>query len=391
MTASEDAATSAPSLSIVAPGPGARLEVGGTILLNFTRAYAPGLHVAGEVRLDGMRVATFLRALDNGNSTYVTVTLDAANVTSFGMRSLDASAWTERDAAVDAPAIPVDVEPFDAAPYLENVSARYDWNTTEYILEGRVLDNDSATVNVTFSAQNATTTSAAYAPGWFELRAQGADIPGRHTITLVADDGLKSTRMTLLVTIANQAPVVTITSVRHEIGGHILVDGTVSDPDGAVRFVIVGTGYASMPVTPTGGAFHADVVGSLPLGNISVSAVAIDNNNTKGAANQTFLVEAIHATVVDRVFTTGRGAATDESWSSLPQAAEATISFDATPAAAGLATLRSTGEQIGDPYVVSFGNATYGGQSWGYGEVLDLQYVLGPFSSLRVVVEGDFL
>lgn len=381
------------SLSIQLPGPGARVEPGESITLVYTRpGMAPGAHVAGEVRLDGALLATFDEPA-TGNVTEVRIVMAFPNGTSFGDHALEALAWTGSERAVGAGLI-VDVEPVDAPPVLRNVSVVYDLAARTFRMRGVVEDVDdplvlvSASVGANASRENDTLVSGRA----FAYDFAYPDVPGTYAWRVLAVDHVgKIALASGSALIENQAPTIEVSTARHELGGYVVVEGKVSDPDGRVTNLTVNKDKVGIQEN---GTFRYVYAGQLAVGPFQLDVVAWDNLGGRAEAFTVLDVAPIHATVYDRIIAPGlRGAETNGQQVQLPQSVGATLQVLAQ--GAGTAVMRmpivvsgNVSEMVVWPTVGPMSN---GNTSWNYGSWVDIQWAAGPGSRVEIRIEGDFL
>lgn len=331
------AAASPPSLSWVSPTEGGRVEPNGTVTLLYVHDGGTGA-VAGEARLDGQRVGTFVVDA-TGNSTFVTFRIDASGIP-LGTHTFEASAWTARDAAVDAPPIDVDLVAYDARPTLAWVNGTYDFDAGAFVVTGHVDDPDGPTLNLALQVQGIGSVNQSGAPADFTLALPAPATQRAYNATLLYDDGVKGGATSFVLRVPNRPPTLSVTNVSHELGGRLVVTGLTDDADGRVVAVQLATPYGVASTTPRNGTFRVEVTGFLAAGSVPGVVRALDNQGASTFANVTFDVVALHGKAYERNASLGLGASVEAGATApLPVVRNATLSLRTTGSVEGVAVV----------------------------------------------------
>lgn len=309
------ASASSATATIVSPSAGDTIRANATVRIHYAGYSSNATNLSVELLLDGASAGGGSRPIGGNpsNGTTFNVTLVSANFSS-GSHALSARVWTALDAPVDTPAVSIVL---DKPPVVSVVNSTYDLDARRLVVEASVTDDGGAPSIRLSSGPNSTNASF---QGTQTIVLPAARGPGNYTAFLNATDGLdQTTRVSWQYVVLDREAFLSFTNVQYQLGGHLLLQGNVSDPDGRVSIRVetpLGSGdavvsnnstrwSASVPVTPQLGTFHGTIRSKDPWG---------------GTTDRTFqfTIGGPNVTVYERTISTQVGAHAENSYVTIP-------------------------------------------------------------------------
>ena len=275
--------TTAPSLTITAPAPGATLGSSFTVLGNASDN-ASGLRVSAS--LDGGAAKTQVFS-GTGGAFSLPFTNVSAGAHTLVITATDSSGLTTTRTISFTGSGAGSVD--SSKPVLNLLTPTAGVSLTNPVLiSGTATDN--ALAQVTYSVDGGTEQSIPVTAGLFNA---SVTLPaGTHTLTVNADDtsGNRSSQ-SVGVTVTGgaggggggsgdtQGPVLTVTSPLggSNVGLPLTLSGSASDPSGVASMTYSVNGGSAVNLPVTDGTFSASI-GSLPTGNNTIVVTATDTN-----------------------------------------------------------------------------------------------------------------
>lgn len=382
------AAGPGPSLGWVTPTDGGRIEPNSTVVLSYAPANGTFGPVNGSVLLDGTPVGALHGFASSNDSTTVTAAIDATGF-AFGDHTLDAFV-SANNTTISAPRITVTLAPYDQPPAIVAWNVSYDLAQGAFVARGIVTDPDGPALRVTFQVANGSATSG---DSNFTLVVPAADRAGKYPWSLTASDGIHSSNRTGFASIADRPPQVAVSSARHELGGRLIVEGTVSDPDSGVAQVVFTTPFGTASARPDpNGTFRVEVRGNLTPGRVNGTVVAVDDFGQAAGVVVFIDLEPTHMVLYDRVVQINDGASVDSEKISMPLAYGVNVTSSQSSFLAGSFVWIVQPSALGTPdqvAVVPIGTTV--GASTRLGDAATVAWAFAGSGAARIHVEGNVL